>query len=127
MPDALTIPGLFSLHERAWAVSPASASDIAWPAAAIEWRRKDEVHDCLRCGARAVTAILSRTSDLVGRPRWLDLCAADYAALVRLVTGTGWPDDGTLVRLHEAWAAGDQPRFDTLLAAWRNGTTAAVP
>ncbi len=38
---------------------------------AIEHRRKDEVHACLRCGARAQSAYIAATE--IG-PRWVDLC-----------------------------------------------------
>lgn len=49
---------------------PAPTGDIA---AAIEHRRHDEVHSCLRCGGRAQCAFVADTS--LGN-RWLDLCAA---------------------------------------------------
>jgi hypothetical protein len=39
--------------------------------AAIEHRRLDEVHPCLRCGERAACAYIAETE--LGH-RWLDLC-----------------------------------------------------
>ena len=40
---------------------------------AVEHRRRDEIHVCLRCGRRAQEALIAATR--LG-PRWLDLCAA---------------------------------------------------
>ncbi|TMR11733.1 hypothetical protein ETD86_34760 [Nonomuraea turkmeniaca] len=47
----------------------------------IEHRRRDEIHDCLRCGQRAMVAYIARSmvADPDPGPRWLDLCpACDY-------------------------------------------------
>lgn len=38
----------------------------------MDHRRMDEVHDCVRCGARATLAVVA---DTTAGPRWLDLCA----------------------------------------------------
>ena len=38
---------------------------------AIEHRRHDEVHPCLRCGKRAMVAYIAALE--IG-PRWVDLC-----------------------------------------------------
>jgi hypothetical protein len=46
-------------------------------AEAIEWRRRDELHRCLRCGQRAVAAFVIEFKPVPeSPPRWLDLCAA---------------------------------------------------
>jgi hypothetical protein len=44
--------------------------------AAIERRRNDEVHPCLRCGQRAHCAFVAHFEVPAGPPehRWLDLC-----------------------------------------------------
>jgi formate dehydrogenase maturation protein FdhE len=65
---------------------PAAAVDST---AAMEHRRRDEVHTCLRCGGRAQCAMVAGTS--LGS-RWLDLCAGCYSWLVREATPAPlWP------------------------------------
>lgn len=39
-------------------------------------RSRDEVHSCVRCGARPATALIAST--LLGE-RWLDLCMEHYS------------------------------------------------
>jgi hypothetical protein len=117
MPDPMTLADLFGLHDKAGRVSPATEYDLADPVAARHLRRHYETRKCLRCGKRARCTLLSKQSDVLGRPRWLDLCPADLAGLTRLVTGSGFPAADHLARLFEAWKTGDQARYDQLLAA----------
>lgn len=57
--------------------------------AAMERRRRDEVHTCLRCGKRAQCAIVAGT--ILGS-RWLDLCHGCVNWLHRNVTPEPlWP------------------------------------
>jgi hypothetical protein len=49
---------------------PSAESTVPWHEA-ITHRGRDEVHPCLRCGARARRAYIVHTN--LG-PRWLDLC-----------------------------------------------------
>jgi hypothetical protein len=62
-------PGLLHLLKAEPTLLPV-APESDW-AAAIERRRLDEVHACLRCGQRAHCALVAETE--IG-PRWLDLC-----------------------------------------------------
>ena len=43
-------------------------------ARAMDWRRTDEVHGCALCSCKAEQALIVERSELVGMPRWLDLC-----------------------------------------------------
>jgi hypothetical protein len=52
---------------------PAAPAGPVGLGSAIEHRRKDEIHACLRCGKRAHCAFIAHT-DLGNR--WLDLCWA---------------------------------------------------
>ena len=63
--------GMLYLLKAEPTLLPPAPSDNLGPA--IEHRRKDEVHSCLRCGDRAQVAL---AAELDGGNRWLDLCAA---------------------------------------------------
>jgi len=58
---------LMLLRDNPTLLPPAPDSSTA----AMEYRGRDEVHDCLRCGERAQCAIVAGT---VLGDRWLDLC-----------------------------------------------------
>lgn len=58
---------LFLLKANPTLLPPAPVDSTA----AMEHRRHDEIHTCLRCGGRAHCAIVAGTSL---RSRWLDLC-----------------------------------------------------
>ena len=71
-----TAEGLLHLLRAEPALLPAAPAD-AGPEH-IEHRRRDEIHECLRCGARAMCAYLAEAKDDprwagLGK-RWLDLC-----------------------------------------------------
>lgn len=43
----------------------------------MEHRRRDEIHQCLRCGQRAACAYIAVSKEQPeAGPRWLDLCPA---------------------------------------------------
>lgn len=66
-----TADGLLHLLKAEPSLLPPAPADRAVWAAAIEYRRADEIHTCLRCGNRANVAYIADTE--LG-PRWLDLC-----------------------------------------------------
>jgi len=54
-------------------------------AEAMERRRHDEVHNCLRCGRRAVYATIAEFKPVPdAAPRWVDLCADCYQWVLEL-------------------------------------------
>lgn len=54
-------------------------------AEAMEWRRHDEAHDCLRCKRRAVYATIIEFKPVPGAaPRWVDWCADCYQWVLEL-------------------------------------------
>lgn len=61
---------LYFLKANPTLLPPAPSGNLG---PAIEYRRKDEIHSCLRCGDRAGVAYVAELE--IGN-RWLDLCPA---------------------------------------------------
>lgn len=59
---------LYLIKAEPTLLPPAPSVDMAL---AMEWRRRDEVHACLRCGHRAQCAFVADTD---AGARWLDMC-----------------------------------------------------
>jgi hypothetical protein len=87
-------------------ISASDQADGHALARAMDRRRLDEVHHCAFCGERARAALGYGPSDLVGPPRWLDLCAPhDKAVRDMACRFQARPvPDGEIIERYEDWA-----------------------
>jgi hypothetical protein len=106
MPAPPVLLRMFEVASSLPLVPPALLASDQARCQAMEYRRRDEIHDCAVCGQRAHAAIIAGPSDLFGSARWLDACWRCYGD-IKHDLGT-LPDD-EIARYWQQWAASDLP------------------